>query len=105
MQHSSALVVQDDKHIQNAERDGRDGGEIDRDDRLHVIAQKGHPALAPGRCLPWLVLLNRRLGNLHSQLEKFAPNSWRTPGWILIPHAPDQLRDFWIQFRSPCLRS
>ena len=30
---------------------------------------------------------------------------WRSPRWIIIPHPPDQLRDFWLQPRPPSFPS
>jgi len=71
-----------------------DHAQIDRCDRVRMIAQKRLPGLRRWPAMADHVLGNGRLGDLETKLEQFAVDAGCTPTGILPAHLADQISDF-----------
>src|SRR5438309_1224333 len=95
--HDATATVADDKEaIEHTEGDGRNGKEVHRRDGFSVISKKSKPAFC------WLRVSrssfhpagNRSFRDIETEHEKFAVNTWGTPGGVLRDHPKDQIVDF-----------
>jgi hypothetical protein len=85
-------VADHEKAIQNTKRERRDCEEVHRSNCLAMIPEERQPSLCgiwvsrgspnPSRDTPFR--------EIETQLEQFAVNARRSPGWILGNHAEDQ---------------
>src|SRR5262249_60902189 len=69
VQHTAAVMRQDDENKQHPERRSRHSEEIHRGHLLHVICQEGPPGLRRRTPASAQILTHRRRGDLDSQLE------------------------------------
>ena len=81
--------MQNDKTIENLERDRRQNKEIDCRNAVDVVAQKRPPALVQWPRATAHVPSNRRLSDVEAKLEQFTMNLWRTPEWARTAQARD----------------
>ena len=93
VQDAPTIVADDEKAIENAERDRWDGEEIHRSNGFPMVVQKRKPALCwfgiPG--CPAHPSGDRSLRDIKAEHEEFTMYSWRSPGWILANHPEDQV--------------
>ncbi len=92
VQDLTAVVADDEEAIQNTERERWDGKEVHRGNGFPMIPEECQPSLRrkwifrgspdPSRDTPFR--------EIETQLEQFAVNARRSPGWILGNHTEDQ---------------
>jgi len=92
----SAIVSQNDHHIEQPKRRGRNNEHIDRSDAFGGIAQESPPVLR--RCSPpsHHVLGDGRLADLNAELEQLTVDPGCTPERIAAAHLPNQIANFMI---------
>jgi hypothetical protein len=84
-------MTQDDKTIEDLERDRRQNKEVNRRDAVGVVPEKRPPALR--RWPPTLahVASDCRLGDLQAELKQLTMNAWRTSQRVGTAHLPNKL--------------
>src|SRR5712671_6793771 len=92
MQDLTPVVADDEKAVQNTKRERWDGEKVHRSNSLAMVAEERQPSLHwvrisrgsadPSRDTPFR--------EIETQLEQFAMNARRSPGWILSNHTEDQ---------------
>jgi len=82
MHHAAAVMREHEKDEEQTESGGRNNKEVGRDQILHVILQKGSPALGGRAARTNHVLGDRGFGNLNAQFLEFAMDAGSTPAWI-----------------------
>jgi hypothetical protein len=93
VQDLAAAVLDDERAVQNAERQSRDGEEIERCEDFAMIVQECEPVLrlgvinVPRESLQ--VAGDGGLGDHKPELQQFAVNAGSTPGWVVRLHSPD----------------
>ena len=87
----STSMTQNDKTIEDLERDRRQDKEIDCRNAVDVVAQKRPPALGRWPRATAHVPSDRRLSDLEAKLEQFTMNVWRTPEWVRTTHLTNEL--------------
>src|ERR1700693_1235116 len=103
VQDAPTIMADDEKAIEHAESDGRNGEEIHGCNSFPVVAQKGLPAFDRFRILRRSFHPTRdgSLGNIEAEHEKLAMDAWGSPSRILDNHAKDQLPHFPRSLSSP----
>ena len=91
MDNAASLMREDDKDVENAERDCRDGEEINRGKLLSMVFQKGAPTLRRWFRMSEHVFGDRCLENVDSKLAQFAMNSRGSQEGIIFTHRADEL--------------
>jgi len=94
VQDAPAIMADDEKAIEDTERDRGHREEIHCGNRFPVVSQKREPALG------WLGIPRRpmhppgggSLGDIKTEHEKFAMDARRSPGRIFGNHPEDQVR-------------
>ena len=101
MEDPSTTVLDDEKAIQHAKRQGRHGEEIHGRDDVAVIAQESSPAFASvvGRRQAPEIAGDRALGDIETEFEELAVDSRCAPGGIFVDHPPDDSSDLGIDLR------
>jgi hypothetical protein len=87
---AAPLMRQDKEDVENAERDRRNGEEIDRGKLFGVVLQKCAPCLRWRFWMPEHVFGDSRLGNADSELEQLSMNRGSSPGGIIFAHGADE---------------
>src|SRR5215471_12638309 len=92
MQDLTPIVADNEKAVQNTERERWDGEEVHRRNGLTMVFEERHPSLCrisisrgsrdPSRDTPFR--------DIETQLEQFAVNARRSPGRVLGNHTEDQ---------------
>jgi hypothetical protein len=92
MQDLTPVVADDEKAVQNTESERWDGEKVHRSNGLAMVSEERPPSLHrvwisrgppdPSRDTPFR--------EIETQLEQFAMNARRSPGWILSNHTEDQ---------------
>jgi hypothetical protein len=92
MQDLTPVVADDEKAVQNTKRERWDGEKVHRSNGLAMVSEERQPSLHrvwisrgspdPSRDTPFR--------EIETQLEQFAMNTRRSPGWILSNHTEDQ---------------
>jgi hypothetical protein len=92
MQDLTPVVADDEKAVQNTKSERWDGEKVRRSNGLAMVSEERQPSLHrvwisrgspdPSRDTPFREIEN--------QLEQFAMNARRSPGWILSNHTQDQ---------------
>jgi len=87
-------VADDEEHVDDLERRGRDGEEVHGGDPGAVIPEEGRPSLASLRGARQVAKIARdaALGDLEAEAEQFSVDAGRAPG-ILRGHPPDESAD------------
>jgi hypothetical protein len=95
MEQSPRLQFNDDKDKNGAEKQVIGLQEVNSPDVLGMVAKERGPRLLgrKGRAHLVDVSLNRALGHLDAQLEKFSSYAFRAPGAIIIGHGFDEGHD------------
>jgi len=91
-----AAVSDHEEAIEHTEREGRNGEEVHGGDCFPMIVQKsqpmfGGPRVSGGSAHP---TRDASLGDIETEHEKLAMNTWGAPSGILRDHPKDQLADF-----------
>src|SRR5262249_47879210 len=94
-------MAQHQKGEQSLKGQGRHHTQIDRSDRLRVIAKERFPALRPRPALHH-VFRHRRLGNLKAKHQQFAMDARRSPFWVFLAHPSDEIAQLSIDLWPPC---
>jgi len=95
-------MSQDDKSKQSLKRQSRNHAEIDRRNRVRLVAQEGSPILG-WRSLPSdHVLGDRRLGDFEPKLKQFVVDTWGAPQRVLLTHPSDKDTQATIDLWPPC---
>jgi hypothetical protein len=99
VQNLTSVVRDDEKAVQNARPERRDGEEVHRRDGLAMVSEERQPLLPrmwisggssdPSRNTPFR--------DIETQLEQFAVSAWRTPGRILGNHT----KEAWAHWPPP----
>ena len=95
VQNPPTLMLDDEEAVKHLERDRRDREEVECDDRLAMILEKGQPALA-GITAPSnsaKVTGHTPFGDGEPELLKFSVDLRRSPIWVLSRQALDQDTD------------
>src|SRR6202158_5508225 len=92
MQDLTPVVADDEKAVQNTKSERWDGEKVHRSNGLAMVSEERQPLLHrmwisrgspdPSRDTPFR--------EIETQLEQFAVNARRSPGWILSNHTEDQ---------------
>ena len=92
MQDLTPVVADDEKAVQNTKSERWDGEKVHRSNGLAMVSEERQPSLHrvwisrgspdPSRDTPFR--------EIETQLEQFAMNARRSPGWILSNHTEDQ---------------
>src|SRR5438128_9554027 len=92
VQDLTPVVADDDKAVQNTKSERWDGEKVHRSNGLAMVSEERQPSLHrvrisrgspdPSRDTPFR--------EIETQLEQFAVNARRSPGWILSNHTEDQ---------------
>src|ERR1039457_1843476 len=92
MQDLTPVVADDEKAVQNTKSERWDGKKVHRSNGLAMVSEERQPSLHrvwisrgspdPSRDTPFR--------EIETQLEQFAMNARRSPGWILSNHTEDQ---------------
>ena len=98
---AATLMRKNEEDIENAERDCRDGEEIDRGELLGVVFQKYAPSLRGRFVMSDHVLSNSCLRDIDSEFEQFAVDSRGAPEGIIFAHGADELTNIFRNPRSP----
>ena len=101
VEHLPPVVSQDEKDVENAERNRPNREEVDRNDFFAVIFEERAPGLRGWLWTPAHVLGDGRLRELDSEFEDFSMNPRSSPKRIGFAHASDQLADVLGNRRSP----
>ena len=99
-QNLTAGMPQDQKSIQQPERDRGDHEQIHRCDAVRVISKKRLPSLGWRTPSSRHVLGNGGLPDSDAELEQFAMNAGRAPARILTAHQANQLTNF-LRYCAP----
>ena len=105
VQDAPAIMTDDEKAVEHAERDRWDREEIHCGDSFPMVVQKGKPTLS------WLGISwrsfhptgDRSLGEIKTEHEEFTMDARRTPRRIFGNHSEDQLTNFFRDSSSPDL--
>src|SRR6516162_2113211 len=92
MQDLTPVVADDEKTVQNTERERWDGEEVHRRNGLTMVSEERQPLL-DGICISRASPDPSRdtpFRDVETQLEQFAVNAQRSPGRILGNHSKDQ---------------
>src|SRR5260370_10187825 len=92
MQDLRPVVAEDEKTVQNTKRERWDGEKVHRSNGLAMVSEERQPALHRvwiSRCSPD-PSRDTPFRDVETQLEQFAVNARRYPGWILSNHTEDQ---------------
>ncbi len=103
VQDTPTIVTDDEKAIEHAEGDRRNGEEVHRGNRFPVITEKGKPALGwlrISRC-PFHPTRDRSLRDIKIEHEKLAMDAWRSPLWVLNDHPENQFLNLLRRLSSP----
>src|SRR5215467_10506410 len=92
VEDAAASILDDKETVQNAEGHGRHGEEVEGDDRLAVVANKGQPPLG------WItsaldrpqIACDGPLGEHEAELLQFAVDLRRAPIGVLLCQTPNQ---------------
>ena len=90
----AAPMTDDNKCKQALECRRVDHAQIDRCDRVRMIAQKRSPGLRRWPAMADHVLGDRRLGDLEPKLEQFTVDAGGTPEPVLPAHPPNEFAQF-----------
>src|SRR5258708_15270976 len=92
VQDLTPVVADDEKAVQNTKRERWDGEKVHRSNGLAMVSEERQPSIHrvwisrsspdPSRDTPFR--------EIETQLEQFAVNARRSPGWILSNHTEDQ---------------
>src|SRR5215470_18857512 len=83
-------VAHHNKCKQAREGQRRNHAQINRSNRLRMVAQECPPALRGRLSASDHVLRNRRFGDLKPELEQFTMDARGTPQWVLLAHPLDE---------------
>src|SRR5664280_1912654 len=83
-------MTQNDKAIEDLERDRWKDKKVDRRDAVSMVAQKRAPALRWWQPAAAHIPSDRRLGDLEAELEQFPMNAWRAPERVRAAHLANE---------------
>src|SRR6202040_995859 len=99
MDDATALVSQNQEHVQDLKPDRQYRKEVDRHHSPDVILQEGPPALRRRLPLAYDVIAHAGFADVDAEFEQFAMDAGRAPERILAAHFADQFshvfRDRW----------
>jgi len=93
-------VTQDDKTIEDLERDRRQDKKVDRRDAAGVVREKRPPALRWWPPKAAHIVSDRRLGHLETELEQLTMNAWRALQRVRTAHLANELAQLGRDLRS-----
>jgi len=110
MENLASAMFDNEKAVQHAKSQSRQGEEVHGRDDVSVIAEERRPELAGivGRRPAPEIAGDGALGNVQAKLEELAVNSRSAPGGILVRHPPDERSNFAIDLgpaQAPGARS
>jgi hypothetical protein len=91
VEDATAVMCKYDKNEQNLEPDGVYGEEVYRSELRHMIVEERFPCLGWRFSIVDHVLGDGRLGQIYTELQKFAVNSGRAPEWVIPTYGADQV--------------
>jgi hypothetical protein len=100
VKHFPPVMGHNEKNIENAECDCRDGEEINRGKLFAVVFQKGTPCLGGRFGMSDHIFGDSCLGDIDSEFEQFAMNSRGAPERIFFADLSDQLANLSWNRRS-----
>jgi len=103
MRDTPAIMTDDEKAVEDPERQRWYGKEVHRGDDFPMIAQKGEPALGgPGipRCSPH-PSGDGSFGDMETEHQQLAVNTRCAPGWVFRHHPEDQIPNFFRNSPPP----
>src|SRR4029077_20204117 len=89
--HAAPVMCQHQKHVQYLESDRRHRKEVDRNQVLDVIIQKGTPGLRRRLAPPHHILRYAGLTDLDAEFQQFAVDAGGAPRRILTAHLSDPI--------------
>jgi hypothetical protein len=107
VQDLASSVFDHEEAVQQLECDGGHCEEVERDDHLAMVPEKGEPTLG------WITAATNSpeitghasFGYDEAELLKFSMDLGGTPVWVLFCQAPDQIADFIGDLRPPAARA
>src|ERR1017187_658703 len=96
MQNPPPVMCNDEEAMEHTKRQGRDGEEVHRRNRLSVVVQECRPALRRlrgSRCFPHPTK-HCPLRDIEAEHRQLAMNARRTPSLVFAYHAKDKLAHF-----------
>ena len=107
VQNAPTVVTDDERTVEDAERDRWNCEEVQRGDGFPMVSKEGEPAF------DWLGIPRSSfrptgdglLGEIKTEHEEFAMNAGRFPGRALSDHPEDQFSNFLRCLFSPHLRT
>src|ERR1019366_2567218 len=100
-QPNSSSMLNNDKTIEDPERDRWKDKKVDRRDAIGMVVQKRAPALRRWPQVAAHIPRDYRLGDPETELEQFAVDAQRSPKRVLDTHPPDQRTQVRINLRLP----
>jgi hypothetical protein len=96
MQHTPAIVADDEETAENTKCKGWDGEEVHRRDHFTMVTQEGEPTfgslgISRGSSHP---TGDRSLGDVKTQHQQLAVDTRRAPGGILAHYPKDEIPHF-----------
>ena len=93
MENAAPMMLNDKEAVQHPETQRRHGEEVEGGDYFSMVLEERQPTLhlrLVGLTLQLLEIARHgRFGNLKSELQQFAVDARRSPGWIVGLHAPE----------------
>src|SRR5262249_26797464 len=86
----ASTMTHDENRKQALECQGRNHAEIDRRNRVYVVAEQCPPSLGWRPSVPDHVYGDRPLADLEPEVEPFAMDAWTAPQWVLLAHPSDE---------------
>jgi hypothetical protein len=104
VQDAPTIVTDDEKTVEDAERDRWSREEVHRRNRSPMVSKEGEPAFG------WLGIPRSSfhptgdgsLGEIKTEHEEFSVYPRRSPGWILGNHPEDQISNLFREPSPPC---
>jgi hypothetical protein len=103
VQDAPPIMADDEKAVEHAEPDRRDGKEIHGRNRFPVVSKEREPTFGWFRLSrrPFHPTGNGSLRDIEAEHKKFAMDARRSPRWVLNNHPENQLANFPQSLISP----
>src|ERR1700694_2868752 len=101
MDHSSSLMAEDERGVENPKPGSYDNEHVDGGGVVHVIVQERAPGRGGDLGPPWKISANRGLAHVDAELEQLAVDAGRAPKRVCQAHLADQISDLAVHPGPP----